>query len=71
MQGKNDFKRMKVYKICRWPGVCPYQDPTVTDDGLYIGRVQINLNNGKKENFYIFKQITKLENNEKNYLKIF
>ena len=54
-KGENDFKRMKVYKICRWPGVCPYQDPTVTDDGLYIGRVQINLNNGKKRKFLYFQ----------------
>ena len=54
-KGENDFKRMKVYKICRWPGVCPYQDPSVTDDGLYIGRVQINLNNGKKRKFLYFQ----------------
>ena len=54
-KGEKDLKRMKVYKICRWPGVCPYQDPSVTDDGLYIGRVQINLNNGKKRKFLYFQ----------------
>ena len=54
-KGVNDLKRMKVYKICRWPGVCPYQDDLVTDDGLYIGRVQINLNNGKKRKFLYFQ----------------
>ena len=54
-KGEKDLKRMKVYKICRWPGVCPYQDATITDDGLYIGRVQINLNNGKKRKFLYFQ----------------
>ena len=54
-RGENDVKRMKVYKICRWPGVCPFQDALVTDDGMYIGRVQINLNNGKKRKFLYFQ----------------
>tara|TARA_Y100000996_G_scaffold407939_1_gene386197 strand:- start:476 stop:1156 length:681 start_codon:yes stop_codon:yes gene_type:complete len=54
-KGQNDIKRMKVYKICRWPGVCPYQDPSITDDGMYIGRVQININNGKKRKFLYFQ----------------
>ena len=54
-RGENDVKRMKVYKICRWPGVCPLQDALVTDDGMYIGRVQINLNNGKKRKFLYFQ----------------
>jgi len=54
-KGENDVKRMKVYKICRWPGVCPFQDPAVTDDGMYIGRVQINLNNGQKRKFLYFQ----------------
>ncbi len=54
-KGRNDIKKMKVYKICRWPGVCPYQDASITDDGMYIGRVQINLNNGKKRKFLYFQ----------------
>ncbi len=54
-KGDRDVRRMKVYKICRWPGVCPYQDNAITDDGMYIGRVQINLNNGKKRKFLYFQ----------------
>ena len=54
-RGENDVKRMRVYKICRWPGVCPFQDALVTDDGMYIGRIQINLNNGKKRKFLYFQ----------------
>ena len=54
-KGDRDVRRMKVYKICRWAGVCPYQDNSITDDGMYIGRVQINLNNGKKRKFLYFQ----------------
>ena len=54
-KGEKDVKKMKVYKICRWPGVCPYQDNSITDDGMYIGRVQINLNNGRKRKFLYFQ----------------
>ena len=54
-RGENDVKRLKVYKICRWPGVCPYTNDQVFDDGMYIGRIQINLNNGKKRKFLYFQ----------------
>ena len=54
-KGENDVKRMKVYKICKWPGVCLYTDTAITDDGMYIGRIQINLNNGKKRKFLYFQ----------------
>ena len=54
-KGDRDVRRMKVYKICRWAGVCPYQDNSITDDGMYIGRIQINLNNGKKRKFLYFQ----------------
>ena len=60
-KGEKDLKRMRVYKICRWPGVCPYQDATITDDGLYIGRVQININNGKKRKFLYFQADYKIK----------
>ena len=54
-KGNRDVRRMKVYKICRWPGVCPYLDNSITDDGMYIGRVQINLNDGRKRKFLYFQ----------------
>ena len=33
------------------------EEPYVKDDLMYIGRVQMNLNDGKKRKFYIFKPI--------------
>ncbi len=54
-RGENDIKRMRVYKICRWGDVCDLTNENVYDDGLYIGRIQINLNNGKKRKFLYFQ----------------
>tara|TARA_Y100000768_G_scaffold308808_1_gene243077 strand:+ start:208 stop:891 length:684 start_codon:yes stop_codon:yes gene_type:complete len=55
-KGENDVRRLKMYKICRWGGVCDdYNDPSITDDGMFIGRVQVNLNNGKKRKFLYFQ----------------
>ena len=57
-KGDKDIKKMKVYKICRWAvpvGLCPYINNDVYDDGLYIGRIQINLNDGKKRKYLYFQ----------------
>lgn len=55
-KGDDDIKRMKMYKICKWTSVCPgYVNAQVTDDGLYIGRIQVNLNNGRKRKFLYFQ----------------
>ena len=55
-KGDDDVRRLKMYKICRWGGVCDdYNDPSVTDDGMFIGRVQVNLNNGKKRKYLYFQ----------------
>ena len=55
-RGENDVRRLKMYKVCRWGGVCDqYNDPSVTDDGMFIGRVQVNLNNGKKRKYLYFQ----------------
>jgi hypothetical protein len=55
-KGEDDIRRLKMYKICRWAGVCDdYNDPSITDDGMFIGRVQVNLNNGKKRKYLYFQ----------------
>ena len=53
-KGEKDIKKLKVYKICRWGTVCPHINNDVYDDGLYVGRIQVNLNNGKKRKFLYF-----------------
>ncbi len=54
-RGDKDIKKMKVYKICKWAGVCSHINNDVTDDGMYIGRIQINLNNGRKRKYLYFQ----------------
>tara|TARA_B100001146_G_scaffold223282_1_gene237564 strand:+ start:633 stop:1391 length:759 start_codon:yes stop_codon:yes gene_type:complete len=54
-KGDRDIKKMKVYKICRWAGVCSHINNNVTDDGMYIGRIQVNLNNGRKRKYLYFQ----------------
>ena len=60
-KGENDIKKMKVYKICRWSDVCVHVNDDVTDNGMYIGRIQVNLNNGKKRKFLYFQADYKIK----------
>ena len=60
-KGENDIKKMKVYKICRWSDVCDHVNDDVTDNGMYIGRIQVNLNNGKKRKFLYFQADYKIK----------
>jgi len=52
-KSKKDIKNVKVFQICRW-NHCDYKNESVYDDGLFIGRVQINVNGGKKRRFLYF-----------------
>ena len=52
-KSKKDIKNVKVFQICRW-NHCDYKNESVYDDGLFIGRVQINMNDGKKRRFLYF-----------------
>ena len=52
---------MKVYKICRWSEVCDYINPIITDNGMYIGRIQVNLNNGRKRKYLYFQADYKIK----------
>ena len=60
-KGENDIKKMKVYKICRWSDVCDHVNDDVTDNGMYIGRIQVNLNNGRKRKFLYFQADYKIK----------
>ena len=53
-KGNKDIKNVKIFKICKWD-ICNHRNETVYDDGLFIGRVQVNMNNGKKRRFLYFQ----------------
>ena len=60
-RSNEDIRKLKMYKICKWDGVCDeYKDNTVYDDGMYIGRIQINLNNKRKRKVLYFQADYKL-----------
>ena len=55
-RGEKDIKKMKVYKICRWNDSCPtYSDAAINDNGMYVGRIQVNMNDGRKRKFLYFQ----------------
>ena len=53
-KSKKDIKNVKIFKICKWGEDCQYVNENVYDDGLFIGRVQVNINDGKKRKFLYF-----------------
>ena len=60
-RSNRDVRKMKMYKLCRWAGVCDeYNDANIYDDGMYIGRIQLNLNNGRKRKVLYFQADYKL-----------
>ena len=57
-RSNKDIKNVKIFKLCKWDG-CPNKIITsgtgnnekIDDKSLFIGRVQVNLNDGKKRRF--------------------
>ena len=50
----NDIKSVKVYKICA-DADCVQNPKISNNDEIYIGRIQINTNGGKKRKFLYFQ----------------
>ncbi len=55
-----DVKTVRIFKICTWAD-CRYRNSNITDEGLYLGRVQININDGKKRKYLYFQADYKLK----------
>ena len=62
-KNENDIKSVRVFKICDGCTISPVKGSTFQlKDEMYIGRIQINTNGGKKRRFlyfqadYIFKE---------------
>ena len=52
-KSEKDIKNVKIFKICKWDH-CAHNNENVFDEALFIGRVQVNLNDGKKRRFLYF-----------------
>ena len=57
-----DIKRVQIYRICA--DCSDLSNETVTDEALFIGRVQINTNGGKKRRYLYFQSDYHLKNLE-------
>ena len=55
-----DVKTLRIFKICAW-AECLFNNTNITDEGLYLGRVQININAGKKRKYLYFQADYKLK----------
>ena len=70
--GQNEKRTFKVYKLCRYDNagedttkggsgtVCDFTNTSIQDEELFIGRVQINLNQGNKRKYLYFQSDYKL-----------
>ena len=54
-KGTSETRNFRVYKICRFPVSGCLQNTSIQDEELYIGRVQINLNEGRKRKYLYFQ----------------
>ena len=59
-KSSTEEKKLQVFEVCRWDG-CDYQLNTVFDEPMYIGRVEMKLNEGKKRKFIYFQTDYKLK----------
>ncbi len=59
-KSSRDIKTLKVFQLCRWSH-CDYIKDTIYDQALYVGRIQININDGKKRKFLYFQADYKLK----------
>ena len=59
VKSQNRNEKFQVYKICR--SGCTNNNPNMQDLEMYIGRVQINLNDGKKRKYLYFQSDYKLQ----------
>tara|TARA_B100001029_G_C15008557_1_gene422686 strand:- start:251 stop:844 length:594 start_codon:yes stop_codon:yes gene_type:complete len=58
-RGTNETRQFQVYKICR--SGCTNNNTNIQDLEIYIGRVQINLNDGNKRKYLYFQSDYKLQ----------
>jgi len=66
-RSKKDFKSVKIFEMCAWKdndpldgdspeeSGCDLENIFVYDEAMYVGRIQFNLNNGKKRKYLYFQ----------------
>ena len=52
-KSNNETKKLETFKVCKWD--CTLKNDFVFDDPIYISRVEMLLNNGKKKKHLYFQ----------------
>ena len=68
-KSKRDFRSVEIFEMCIWTGPdgqgndtkCQITNPKIYDEAMYVGRVQININDGKKRKFLYFQSDYKIK----------
>ena len=72
-RSKKDFKSVKIFQMCAWGDYinehgyavsCDLKNSFVHDESMLIGRIQINLNDGKKRKFLYFQADYKVKQSD-------
>ena len=59
-KSKRDFRSVEIFEMCIW-GTCQIDNPKIYDEAMYVGRIQININDGKKRKFLYFQSDYKIK----------
>ena len=69
-RSKKDFKSVKIFQMCAWDDYtndlgetisCDLTNKYIYDESMLIGRIQINLNDGRKRKFLYFQADYKIK----------
>ena len=72
-RSNKDFKSIKIFQMCAWDDYtnqhghtisCDLKNKLVYDESMLIGRIQINLNDGKKRKFLYFQTDYKVKQSD-------
>lgn len=72
-RSKKDFKSIKIFQMCAWNNYtnehghvvsCELENPFVYDESMFIGRIQINLNDGQKRKYLYFQADYKVKQSD-------
>ena len=59
-KSNKETKKLQVFKMCRWDD-CLVKNENIYDDPMYVGRLEVVLNNGKKRKYIYFQSDYKIK----------
>ena len=59
-KSNNERKSLEIFSVCRWDS-CTHNQDFVFDEPIYIGRVEMFLNDGRKRKFLYFQSDYKIK----------